>query len=59
MLNIIWPLFIIGSFIYAILTGRIEEVNTSIFDSTASAVTLTLTLIRYYVLMEWNYEDCY
>ncbi|MCL2382778.1 MAG: nucleoside recognition protein [Oscillospiraceae bacterium] len=45
MLNIIWPLFIVASFIYAIITGKVEEINNSIFDSTADAVTLTLTLI--------------
>lgn len=45
MLNIIWPLFIILSFTYAILTGNVEKVNASIFDSTANAVELTLTLL--------------
>ena len=45
MLNIIWPLFIILSFIYAIFTGRVEDANNSIFESTANAVTLTLTLL--------------
>jgi len=45
MLNILWPAFIIISFIYAIFTGRISEVNNSIFASTASAVELSLTLL--------------
>lgn len=45
MLNIIWPLFIILSFTYAILTGNVEKVNASIFDSTANAIELTLTLL--------------
>ena len=38
MLNIIWPLFLIISFIYAILNGRVGEVNNSIFESTKLVV---------------------
>ena len=38
MLNIIWPIFLIISFVYAILTGRLEQVNASIFEGTKSAV---------------------
>jgi len=45
MLNFIWPIFIIASFIYAIFNGRVSEVNNSIFDSTKSAVELCLTLL--------------
>jgi spore maturation protein A len=45
MLNIIWPLFIIVSFIYGLISGRIDEVNQSIFTSTESAVTLTINLL--------------
>lgn len=45
MLNILWPIFIIISIIYAILSGNIENLNNSIFDSTESAVNLTLTLL--------------
>lgn len=45
MLNKIWPAFLILSFFYAILTGRLPEVNNSIFESTSSAVNLCLTLI--------------
>ena len=44
MLNLLWPIFIIVSFIYAILNGRIAEVNNSIFESTKSAVELTMCL---------------
>lgn len=43
MLNKIWPLFIIISFVYAILTGNAEELNNGIFDSCKSAVELTIT----------------
>lgn len=45
MLNFIWPFFIVISFIYAMLNGRIEEVNNSVFDSTKSAVDLTISLL--------------
>lgn len=45
MLNIIWPIFIIISFIYAIATGRVEEINNSIFESAASAVELSITFL--------------
>ena len=52
MLNIIWPLFIIISFIYGICTGRVNEINTSIFDSTESAVNLSITFLGTICL--WN-----
>lgn len=45
MLNIIWPIFIIVSFIYAIFTGRVEQINSSIFDSVANAVQLSITFL--------------
>lgn len=45
MLNKIWPLFLISSFIYAIFIGRLPEINNSIFESTSSAIELCLTLI--------------
>ena len=45
MQNILWPIFIIISIIYAIFSGNIESLNKSIFDSTESAVNLTLTLL--------------
>ena len=45
MLNILWPIFIIISIIYAIFSGNLEKLNQSIFQSTESAVNLTLTLI--------------
>ena len=52
MLNIIWPIFIIISFIYAILNGRVAEVNNSVFESTKSAVELTISLLGTICL--WN-----
>ena len=45
MLNILWPIFIIISVTYAIFSGNIESINNSIFESTESAVNLTLTLL--------------
>ena len=45
MLNILWPIFIIISIIYAIFSGNLENLNKSIFESTESAINLTLTLI--------------
>lgn len=52
MLNIIWPIFLIVSFIYAILNGRVAEVNDSIFESTKSAVELCISLLGTICL--WN-----
>ena len=45
MLNKIWPAFLIVSFIYAIFSGRLLDVNNSIFTSTSNAIELCLTLI--------------
>jgi len=45
MLNIIWPLFIIISFVYAVFTGQVEEANTALFESTKEAVQLTISLL--------------
>ena len=52
MLNIIWPIFIIISYIYAMLTGNVENINNAIFNSTESAVSLTITLFGTMTL--WN-----
>lgn len=45
VLNILWPIFIIVSFVYAILTGNVQNVNNSIFESTSNAVQLAITLL--------------
>ena len=45
MLNILWPIFIIISIIFAIFSGNIEKLNNSIFESTESAINLILTLL--------------
>ena len=52
MLNSIWPAFIIISFIFAVLTGKLNELNTAIFDSAASAVEMTITFFGTMCL--WN-----
>lgn len=52
MLNIIWPLFLIISFVYAIFNGGLEQVNTSVFEGTKSAVELCITLLGTMCL--WN-----
>lgn len=52
MLNIIWPLFIIISFGYAIFSGNLSNLNESIFSSAESAVTLCITLLGTMCL--WN-----
>lgn len=43
MLNVIWPIFILISYVYAIFSGNIDSINTGIFDSCKSAVQLTIT----------------
>ena len=45
MLNILWPIFIIISILYAVFTGNIENINKTIFESTDSAVKVTIQLI--------------
>ena len=52
MLNIIWPIFIIISIAYSFFVGRVDEVNTSIFESAESTVNLTLTFFG--TLCLWN-----
>ena len=52
MLNKIWPVFIIVSFLYAIINGNINELNNSIFESAASSVELCITFLGTICL--WN-----
>lgn len=52
MLNIIWPIFIVVSIVYAFFSGNIQNVSNGIFDSAASAVELTLTFFGTICL--WN-----
>lgn len=43
MLNVLWPLFIIISYIYALFSGNLEKINIGIFESAESATELTIT----------------
>lgn len=52
MLNKIWPFFIIISFIYAIYSGNIFNINNAIFESTDQTVKLCLTMFG--TLCLWN-----
>lgn len=52
MLNKIWPFFIIISFIYAIYSGNISNINNAIFESTDQTVELCLTMFG--TLCLWN-----
>ncbi len=52
MLNLIWPIMIILSIFYSIISGNIESINSSIFNSTEKTVELTLTLFGTICL--WN-----
>ena len=45
MLNIMWPIFIIISYIFAIFTGKVDEINNSVFESCESAVQLSITFL--------------
>ncbi len=52
MLNKIWPVFIIVSFSYAIFSGNLEQLNSSIFESTSDAISLSINLLGTICL--WN-----
>ena len=52
MLNIIWPIFIILSFGFAIFSGNIDNLNDSIFSSTSDSVNLCISLLGTICL--WN-----
>ena len=52
MLNVIWPIFIVISFIYGIFSGNVQNINNSIFESAADAVNLTITF--FVTICLWN-----
>lgn len=52
MLNVLWPIFLILSFVYSFFSGNIDKVNKSIFDSVSSAVELSITFLGTMCL--WN-----
>lgn len=45
MLNYIWPILILSSFIYSIFSGKVEELNSSIFNSFEEVINLCMTLV--------------
>lgn len=45
MLNSIWPILIIVSIAFAMITGNIDRINSSVFESTTTAVELTITML--------------
>lgn len=45
MLNKLWPIFILISISYGIITGKTSDVNKAIFESAASAIELAITLL--------------
>lgn len=52
MLNILWPIFIILSFIYALISGRTNQINEGIFTSISDAIQLSITFLGTICL--WN-----
>ena len=52
MLNILWQIFIIISFAYAIFSGNVDKLNESIFSSTSESVNLCISLLGTICL--WN-----
>ena len=52
MLNIVWPIFIIISFYYAIFSGNLNNLNAEIFNSTEDAIKLSINLLGTICL--WN-----
>ena len=52
MLNIVWPIFIIMSFSYAIFFGNLNSLNAEIFSSLENAIKLSINLLGTICL--WN-----
>ena len=52
MLNILWPIFIILSSIYALIFGKVNEINSGIFESISDAIELSITFLGTICL--WN-----
>lgn len=52
MINILWPVFIIISFTYGLISGKVNEINNGIFESLSDAVELSITFLGTICL--WN-----
>lgn len=44
-MNFLWPIIIIISYIFAMFSGRIDEINNSIYSSTSEVLKLSMTLL--------------
>ena len=52
MLNKIWPVLLLISIFYGIISGNVENMNNAIFNSTESAISTTITMLGTICL--WN-----
>ena len=52
MLNIIWPIFILISFLYASFNGSMGDTTQAIFESAENSVQLTITFFA--TICMWN-----
>lgn len=44
-MNFLWPILILISFIFSLISGNIENINNAIFSSVSDVITLSLTLL--------------
>ena len=58
MLNILWPIFIILSVIYGLISGKLEQINSGIFESLSDAVELSITFLGTICLWNGIMEIC-
>lgn len=58
MLNYIWPIFLVISFVYGIFFGDIEATNNAIFNSTESSIELCIKLLGTICLWNRNNKNC-
>lgn len=52
MLNLIWPIFIIISIVYSIIAGKIDLLNSSIFDGINNTTKMCIELLG--TICFWN-----
>lgn len=52
MLNLLWPIFIIISIIFSVIFGKIDYLNTAIFESIKNTTTLCIELLG--TICFWN-----
>ncbi|HHY81774.1 MAG TPA: nucleoside recognition protein [Clostridiales bacterium] len=50
MINIVWLILILGGFLAAVFTGKVEETTQAAFDSAKYAVELGFSLMGIYIL---------